>query len=122
MTQRKVVSRKTFKKNFLANFESDSSSKSIRTSGGRAPASEACCKEEACLPRSHYEEKPRVQNCESRGRCGLQKPKKIFSANNVQGSMKRGEKFSEKHLKKRIRKSEKPTPPTPIYSIAFYHV
>ena len=40
---------------------------------------------------------PRVQNCVSRGRCGLRKTEKIFSANNEQSIMKHGEKwFSEK--------------------------
>ena len=38
----------------------------------------SCCKVEACLPRSHYRGKPRVQNCVSRGRCGLRKTKKIL--------------------------------------------
>ena len=37
----------------------------------------------------------------SRGRCGLRKTEKIFSANNEQGTIKRGEKwFPEKLWKK----------------------
>ena len=63
------------------------------------PLPSSCCKGEACLglPRSHYRGKPRIQNCVSRGRCGLRKTEKIVSANNEQGSMNRGKNwFSEK--------------------------
>ena len=35
------------------------------------PLLSSCCKGEACLPRSHYQEKPRVQNCVMRVGCGL---------------------------------------------------
>ena len=35
------------------------------------PLPSFCCKGEACLPRSHYQGKPRVQNCVSRGGCRL---------------------------------------------------
>ena len=45
----------------------------------------------------------------SRGRCGLRKTEKIFSANNEQGTIKRGEKwFPEKLLKKIDLKNFKP--------------
>ena len=35
------------------------------------PLPSSCCKGEACIPRSHYQGKPRVQNCVSRGGCRL---------------------------------------------------
>ena len=73
-----MVSRKTLKIFFW------SESFSIRTSEGRAPASELVLQRgslpsEIALQRG----KPRVQNGVSRGRCGLRKTEKIFSANNV---------------------------------------
>ena len=52
------------------------------------PLPSSCCKGEACLPRSHYQGKPRVQNC--------------VSANNEQGSMKRGEKWFSEKLQKSL--------------------
>ena len=63
----------------------------------RAPASELELQGGGLpgLLRSHYRGKPRIQNCVSRGRCGLRKIGKIFSANNEQGSksMNRGKKW-----------------------------
>ena len=59
------------------------------------PIPSSCCKGEGCLPISHYKGeagKPRVQNCVSVAGADFEKPKKIFSANNEQSTMKRGEK------------------------------
>ena len=109
-----MVSRKTSKKIDLENFRSESFS--IRTSEGRAPASELVLQKEACLPRSLQLDflispakldffllvikRPATAGLlisVSRGRCGLRKTGKIFSANNEQGTIKRGEKwFPEK--------------------------
>ena len=64
------------------------------------PLPSSCCKGEACLPRSHYRGKPRVQNCVSRSMCGLRKTKKIFLANYKQGSLNRGKKWFSENLRK----------------------
>ena len=64
------------------------------------PLPRSCCKGEACLPRSHYRGKPRVQNCVSRSMCGLRKTKKIFLANYKQGSLNRGKKWFSENLRK----------------------
>ena len=56
----------------------------IRTSEGRAPASELVL-QRGGLPSEialQGEASARVQNCVSRGRCGLRKTENIFSANN----------------------------------------
>ena len=38
----------------------------------------------------------------SRGRCGLRKTEKIFSANNEQGTIKRGEKCFPENFEKKL--------------------
>ena len=88
-TWRKVVSRKTLKKIYLENVRSESFS--IRTFRARVAKGKPACRDR--ITRG----KPRVKNGVSRGRCGLRKTEKIFSANNEQGTIKRGEKwFPEK--------------------------
>ena len=52
------------------------------------PLPSSSCKGEACLLRSHFQGKPRVQNRISKRSCEFRKSKKIFSAHNDQGSMK----------------------------------
>ena len=97
---RKVVSRKNYEKNLLKIFFR-SESFSIRTYKGRAPASELV------LLRGGLSSEIALQggSLESRivyRRVGadFEKPKKLFSAHNEQGSIKRGEKWSPEKLLK----------------------
>ena len=87
-----MVSRKTIKNFDLENFRSDSFS--IRTYKGRAPASELVLLRGGCLPRSHYKVGSLESKIVYRGvGADFEKPKKILSAHNEQGSIKRGEKW-----------------------------
>ena len=82
-----MVSRKTLKKIDLENVRSESY-RYVPLQAG-LPLLSSCCKGEACLPDRITRGKPRVQNGVSRGRCGLRKTEKIFSANNEKNLLRK---------------------------------
>ena len=92
-----MVSRKTLKKIDLENFRSESLS--IRTSEGRARASKLVLQRgslpsEIALQGGSLESKMVYRGVGA----DFEKPKKIFSANNEHGTIKRGEKWFPENL------------------------
>ena len=90
---------KNFEKNLAWNIVGPSYSWYLSLRAG-LPLPSSCCIGDKAKPAFRdriTRGKPRVQSCVWRGRCRLRKTKKIFSANNEQSTMKRGEKWlSEK--------------------------
>ena len=68
------------------------------------PLTSLCCKGEACLPRSHYQGRGSLESkIVYRGvGADFEKQTKKFSANNEQGSIKRGEKWFSEKLRKNL--------------------
>ena len=96
---RKVVSRKKFEKKLTSKIFGPSHSRYAPLKAW-LPLPSSCCKGEACLPRLHFKGDTSSPKWCIEGLVRTSKNRKIFSADNEQGTMKRGQKwFPEKLLK-----------------------